>query len=55
MITIERQPVTITKFPDGTSNLTCESFDFIKYIKQAQASSKIEIDWFYDNDAEIFE
>lgn len=55
MITIERQPVTITQFPDGTSKFTCESFDFIKNIKQAQASSKIEIEWFYDNDAEIFE
>ena len=53
MITIERQPVTITQFPDGTSKFTCESFDFIKISKQAQASSKIEIEWFYDNDAEI--
>ena len=55
MITIERQPVTITQFPDETSKFTCESFDFIKNIKQAQASSKIIIEWFYDNDAEVFE
>ena len=46
MITIERQPVTITQFPDGTSKFTCESFDFIKNIKQAQTSSKIEIEWY---------
>lgn len=52
MITIEKQPVNITLFPDGTSKFTCESFDV---IKQTQPLPKVTIEWFYNNDAEVFE
>lgn len=55
MITIEKHPITITQFPDGTSKFTCESIDVITFIKKKLTTSKIIIEWFYDNDAEIFE
>lgn len=55
MITIEKHPITITQFPDGTSKFTCESIDVITFIKKKLTTSKIIIEWFYNNDAEVFE
>lgn len=40
MITIEKQPVNITLFPDGTSKFTCKAF---AVMKQTQPLPKVTI------------
>lgn len=52
MLTIENQPVEITKFPDGTSKFTCESF--LKAISIAKTDT-IVVKWLYDDDSELFQ
>lgn len=51
MLFINQHPVEMTKFPDGTSKFTCESF--LKDISIAQTDTVV-VKWLYDNDAELF-